>query len=162
MASWQCLRDEAFIFWTPIRRPSHVFPGQTPTRSGAMMLPRLTRTERWLVVWCALKKGHDLLYAFQLRDGSHLQLWQGPGVSSAAWSRALCLGWCRQVRVVEKPVACTVLHIGKDCCIKAWEIDGEELSLHGSCPEAHRDFVVALQFHSSSRQSARARPNLAF
>ncbi|CAE7658386.1 unnamed protein product, partial [Symbiodinium necroappetens] len=40
---------------------------------------------------------------------------------------------------------------GKDCCVKAWEIDGEELSLYGSCPEAHRDFVVALQFHSSSR-----------
>ena len=40
----------------------------------------------------------------------------------------------------------------QDCCIKAWELDGEELSLFGSQPEAHRDFVVALQFHPSSRQ----------
>ena len=99
---------------------------------------------------------------FNYETGLIFSSGKAPGVSSAAWSRALCLGWCRQVRVVEKPVACTVLHIGKDCCIKAWEIDGEEISLHGSCPEAHRDFVVALQFHSSSRQSARARPNLAF
>ncbi|CAJ1351719.1 unnamed protein product [Effrenium voratum] len=40
---------------------------------------------------------------------------------------------------------------GKDCCVKVWEIESEELSLFGSKPEAHRSCVLGLQFNAASR-----------